>query len=326
MFSILICTRNSSRILEEVISSIFNQSRIDLLDEVILVDNKSTDETVSIFVNSFSISEIKNSVIINDRFGKSMSLIEGFNISKSPYTVILDDDNILQHTYLENAQIILNGDAKIGCLGSMGLIDRPINYYPHWFTKYQHTFAIGLPAQGPVTDWVWGAASIVNMEAWDKLKEKDFIYSLNFERTGHSKPTKFGGEDVETSLAIKLLGYDISFSSTLKFYHKFDTSRLNETYLISNNKGTAASVPILEIYRTFIYKKDILFFGQIVFHIFIVRKILISFWALIKIFFSKPTLLDINMGYSTLLGIISGYVSFFNKIKFVSKKVKKLTN
>jgi glycosyltransferase involved in cell wall biosynthesis len=306
--------------------SCINQNQFDLLDSIIIVDYNSNDDTINIATKIFIKYKIKYLINIIERSGKSAALIDGLNISISPYTVILDDDNILFNDFFKNANTILNNNSQIGCLGSMGFIQDSLDIYPQWFNKYQGSFAIGLPEQGKYTDWVWGAASIINMRAWDQLKSKNFTFCLNSERTGHTIPTKLGGEDVETCLAIKLLGYEIYFSDTLKFYHKFDVSRLNESFLISNNQGTSAAVPILELYRTFIYKKKILFFGQIIFHLLIIKKIIISLIVLIKIYCKDTSKLDKKMGYSTLFGIISGYILFFNKLKYYSEKIKKLTN
>ena len=63
MFSILICTRNSNRIISEVILSIFQQSKVTLIDEVILVDYMSKDDTIEI-VNNLFLNSIINLKII----------------------------------------------------------------------------------------------------------------------------------------------------------------------------------------------------------------------------------------------------------------------
>jgi glycosyltransferase involved in cell wall biosynthesis len=322
MFSILICTRNSSRVISEVIESLVSQSRLDLINEVIIVDYLSTDNTINIINKQLEGKKLKLIVKIIDSPGKSNALIHGLNIANSKYTLILDDDNILEHNFVKNASNILSSNTMIGCLGSFGIVD-PAKTYPTWFEEYKSSFAIGLPQQGRIKDWVWGAASIIKMEAWRVLQNNNFRFLLEVERLAHNIPVKIGGEDVELSLAIKKIGYEIDFSETLKFIHKFDTTRLNDSYLISNNKGVAASVTIHEIYRAFIYNTKYIKYGQIIFHYRIHRKILISFLVLVKNLF-KNNIFNIKMSYSTFIGIINGYFYFFSKIKNYSFLIKKL--
>jgi len=325
MFSILICTRNSNRVISEVISSIFSQTKISLIDEVILVDYMSKDDTIEI-VNLLFLNSILSLKIINcTKAGKSNALVEGLNISKSSYTIILDDDNILMNDYIENAYNILNNNKNIGCLGSMGFIDDNFDKYPSWFDKYKASFAIGLPAQNKSTDWVWGAASIIKMDSWIELTKRNFNFCLNVERLNQNTPVSLGGEDVELSLAIKLAGYDISFSDKIKFIHKFDTSRLVDYFLIKNNEGVAVSVPIHEIYRAFIYHNSLknIFF---IWHLRVIKKIIIVIILLFKeIFFFKGNV-AIQMQLSTLKGILIGYKSAFNNHKTLFKKIRMLNN
>lgn len=312
MFSILICTRNSNRVISEVIGSIASQSRLDLINEVIIIDYISSDNTIEIISKLAEKNNLKLKIKIIDSPGKSNALIAGLNISNSAYSVILDDDNILDDQFIKNASHILNLNKTIGCLGSFGIVDHEL-MIPSWFEEYKSSFAIGLPQQGRIKDWVWGAASIINMGAWHNLKSKRFKFLLEVERIGHDIPVKIGGEDVELSLAIKKIGYEIDYSESLKFIHKFDTTRLNETYLISNNKGVAASVTIHEIYRAFIYNKKFIKYGQIIFHYRILKKIFVSFIVLVKNII-KLNIFNTKMSYSTFIGIINGYFYFFTKI------------
>jgi len=322
MFSILICTRNSERMISEVIESVISQSRLDLIDNLIIVDYNSQDNTIEIIKNRLNITSLKLTIRNINTPGKSNALITGLNISNSIYTIILDDDNILDSEYVRNASHVLSYNQNIGCLGGLGIIDTS-QKYPIWFNEYKSSFAIGLPEQGKIKDWVWGAASIIKMEAWQILKKMNFKFLLEVERIGHNVPVRIGGEDVELSLAIKQIGYQIEFSNTLKFIHKFDASRLNESYLISNNKGVAASVPIHEIYRAFIYNRKQTKYGQIVFHYRILKKISISLIVLFKTIFKK-NILNIKMSYSTFVGIIYGYYYFFSKINKYSIIVENL--
>ena len=319
MFTVLVCTRNSARVIQDVLKSILNQIDKHLINKILIVDFNSNDETLLYSKQVLNINSIDYELCNINTPGKSSALIYGLNKCNTEYIIILDDDNILEVDFITNAKKILLESNNIGCLGSMGLTD--INQtYPNWFHEYKPAFAIGLPIQGSDKDWVWGAASIIKMECWNKLKKSNFRFLLEVERMGHNIPVKIGGEDVELSLAIKKIGYDIDFSKSLKFIHKFDASRLSESYLISNNKGVSASVPIHEIYRSFIYNKK---FSQLVLHYRINKKIGIALFVLLKSILNGNKL-AIKMSYSTFIGIIKGYLYFFSKLKNYSNLIENL--
>ena len=251
-FSFVICTRNSQRILSEVISSIITQTSREDRFEVILVDYKSTDQTIQIAQDVLHETNI-NLVISNcDLPGKSPALIKGFNLASGEYIVVVDDDNVLASSYITNAKKIIK-DPSVGCVGAMGIVDHEL-VLPLWFKKYQGVYAVGMPEnKSKSVDSVWGAGALLKKEAWDKLYKNKFKFELNPARDSHSSPIMIGGEDGEISVAIKMIGYKIFYSDRLQFIHKFEQKRLTEDYLLQNTFGSTRAVPIIDIYRLFIH-------------------------------------------------------------------------
>ena len=323
-FTILICTRNSASKIREVINSINNQSSKNDILEIIVVDYNSIDNTLEIAAKELFKLNIANYSYSINKSGKSAALEFGLDKAKGDYALILDDDNILFPDFIQNTKDILQKNKTIGCLGSQGIADEKLQY-PPWFNKYQSNFAIGLPVQAGETDWVWGAASIIKLEAWHLLRSGGFSFQLSPERTTHNTPIALGGEDVELALAIKLIGYTIDYSENIKFIHKFDQKRLNKYFIVSNNRGVVRSIAVHEMYRAFIYNPDNFFPFYLIWQFRFWKKVLSSFIHTIISFLLLYPKIDRQMNFAIFIGIISGYKQFSVKAPQIIKSLKKLT-
>jgi glycosyltransferase involved in cell wall biosynthesis len=321
-FSFVICTYNSARLISEVIHSIINQTERADISEIIIVDYNSSDLTLKIINNILANSSVNFIEIQCSVPGKSPALALGLNAAQGNYVVIVDDDNILYPNYIEEAKNILQND-NIGCLGAQGVVDNNL-ILPYWFRDYESVYAIGLPAAGKQSDWVWGAGSIINKKAWEDLKKNEFIFLLNPERKSHSHPISIGGEDVELSLAIKLAGYKTTSTKNLKFIHKFQQSRLTEEYLIKNSLGVSRSVTVHELYRTLIEHPDSLI--PWVWWLYKISRKLFGCILRVTVSFIQGKKLERQVMYATLIGILSGFYQLKSCYSFGYGRLKKLGN
>ena len=251
IFSFVICTRNSQRVLRDVINSVLNQTDRASILQIILVDYKSTDLTIDIAMEMLQESNIELIILKCHLPGKSAAIIEGFNKANGKYIVVLDDDNVLSLNYISNAKRLIE-NPNVGCVGAMGIVDSNL-ILPDWFSVYKGVYAIGMPVASMSVDSVWGAAALIKKEAWDKLYRNGFKFELNPARESHSSPISIGGEDGEISIAIKMIGYKVFYSDTLQFTHKFEQKRLSKEYLLQNTFGSTRAVPIIDIYGLFIH-------------------------------------------------------------------------
>ncbi|MBU3606135.1 glycosyltransferase family 2 protein [Polynucleobacter sp. MWH-Creno-3A4] len=255
-FSILICTKNSQRLLAKVFDSIFEQSSFHLVQQIIIVDYESNDSTKELARDYCVQAKFNDLLILSCPLpGKGAALVMGLNNVRAKYCIVVDDDNILFPDFIEKAASYLIAKPLIGCIGSRGELDAKL-YSPDWFRSHMGAYAIGLPENHEKLDWVWGACSIINMDAWNRLQSSDFHFLLNPERVNSSTPIDIGGEDVELSLAIRMIGYRVVWLNELRFIHSFQQSRLSEAYFLKNNLGVCRSAPIHSMYRLLTYKRD----------------------------------------------------------------------
>ena len=320
-FSFILCTRNSERVLDEVVESIVSQKINHKIIEIILADYQSSDKTLDIVKNISKKNKIKFNHIKCAKPGKTLALEIALDSAKGHYSVIVDDDNILKNNFIKEAEKLLTDDSW-GCLGSQGLVDKNLSL-PNWFNEFKGHYAVGIPLEAK--DWVWGACSIINMKAWKKLRKNKFKIQLNPKRINHAQPIEIGGEDTELSLAVYMLGYKVKFVENLKFIHKFEQKRLTKKYFLENVRGVCRSIPVLEIYRLVIYRTNFLF--PKIFWILFICKIIFSRTLRCIISILKRENFKAIYNYHIIYGVISGYIYFSkNFIKIYSNliKIKKL--
>lgn len=97
-FSIIIPSYNRANIILKTLNSVFKQTFLDY--EIIVVDNCSTDDTVSVLeplVNKGKISFIQH----DKNYERAKSRNTGLNTAKGLYVTFLDSDDLLHTTCLE---------------------------------------------------------------------------------------------------------------------------------------------------------------------------------------------------------------------------------
>ena len=118
--SILIACRNEINNLPNLLESIENQTFKP--DEVIFVDDNSTDETYNFLINySKKYNNIK--VIKNSGKGKKSALIEAAKIATSEYLLFTDADCYLNNNHCELALQYLNKNNSDMLLGAVDIAD-----------------------------------------------------------------------------------------------------------------------------------------------------------------------------------------------------------
>ena len=119
-FSILIACRNEIKNLPTLIESIENQTYKP--DEVIFVDDNSTDETYDFLIN-YSKKHNYIKVIKNTGKGKKSALIEAAKIAKSEYLIFTDADCYLNKNHCKLALEYLSKNNSNMLLGAVDIID-----------------------------------------------------------------------------------------------------------------------------------------------------------------------------------------------------------
>ena len=239
--SIVICTFNGEERLPETIKfAALQKVHPDILWEVILVDNASTDNTKQAVIDEWKKHKTSAKLHITDEFTQGLSAArqKGFEVSKYEYIVLCDDDNLLDENFVQTTYDVMSSNDKIGVLGGPNEarceLDPPV-----WFKWFQQGYAAGVQAdlvtgkisEGNITwrrGFVWGAGMIIRRKALTELYSKGFT-SLMSDRKGYQLSS---GGDSELCFALVLSGWEVWYDTRLKLLHCMPAGRIEWHYLI----------------------------------------------------------------------------------------------
>lgn len=237
--TVLICTYNGSKRLFKTLDALKGQTGIDNIDwEVIVIDNASDDHTGEISKEIWGNCVIPFKVLVEPIPGKTNAMRRGIKYSKYEYIIIVDDDNWLFPDYIQKAYEIMENDLSIAVLGGKGepVFECPIT---PGLEQFEPALAVGSQLNqeyGYLTsrNYLYGAGSVIRKKYYCELIKQGHRFFLA-DRTG--KKFTSGGDD-EICIALKLCGYNLYYSSSLKFKHE-----------ISKDKVTRSS--FIKLYRSF---------------------------------------------------------------------------
>ncbi|MCX6300300.1 MAG: glycosyltransferase family 2 protein [Bacteroidetes bacterium] len=252
-FSIVVCTYNGAKKLNDLFRYLLNLKIAGFELEVLIIDNNSSDNTFELasFIAS-TFHQLSIRVLKEKKQGKVNALITGFDNAQYEYLVICDDDNWLSDDYLLIAFEQLSKNATFGILGGMGIPHEEL-ILPEWFHLHENAWAVGMQDKfdkqidNPFPS-VWGAGMVIRKSTWVLILKNGFVSFL----TGKTYDNvSMAGEDTELCLLVKSMGFDIHFDENLKFIHAIDQYRLTWNYLLQLKIGFARSQVYFDIYKEY---------------------------------------------------------------------------
>ena len=100
MISVIIPAFNSEKTIIECVDSVLNQSRVDLVTEILIVDDGSNDSTVELIKGIYQ-NESRVRVICKQNGGVSSARNIGIKAAKSEWIALLDSDDVWLQEKLE---------------------------------------------------------------------------------------------------------------------------------------------------------------------------------------------------------------------------------
>ena len=245
--SVIVCCHNSGNRLKPTLEHLFRQStESDLMWEIIVVDNNSTDSTPDIAKNLYerSGSKIPFQMVQESKPGLSHARNRGFESAKFNIALMVDDDNSICPTYVDSVHKRFT-DSTIGMVGGKGI---PVleEKAPSWLEQYDYCYAVGPQAadDSAETNSLYGAGLALRLDILALLKEKGFE-SLLSDRVGDSL---ISGGDTELCMAFRMAGFKLIYDSTLLFEHHLPSTRMNWNYLRRLFFGFGITKARLDIY------------------------------------------------------------------------------
>ena len=246
--SFIIFTYNSSDIIHRNLQHLQKALSFFQTDnELILVDNNSSDNTLDI-VKSFALeNNLDIKIIQNTIQGLSFSRREGVQFASKEFVCFIDDDNFIPKNWIETlCEIIIKKNPDvIGCR-TIGISDIP---FPSWWEKHQGTYACGTRFKetgfitGPLNKF-WGAGLTVRTKFI-----KPALLKMDLICTGRIGNIQMSGEDTEMNYRLRLLGATFYNSNELYLQHYMRKGRLTKKHLRKTRIGNANGAVNLDAYR-----------------------------------------------------------------------------
>ena len=233
--SVVICCYNSSARLPETLKHLAMQIVPEnILWEIILINNASTDNTTKVAESEwkkYDHPSEKFKIFDEEKAGLSYARERGARESIYKYLIFCDDDNWLDCNYLFNSYQFMENNPKIGALGGQSFGVTLDNELPEWFENVKNGFAVGSQSQieGDVSDkcTLWGAGLVTRTEIFLDCFNTEFP-ALVTDRLGGSLSS--GGDD-ELCFRILLKGFRLYYSENLTFKHFIPPERLTKIYV-----------------------------------------------------------------------------------------------
>jgi len=263
--TIYIAAYNAERTIVQCINSILNQTI--KFNEIIIIDDYSSDNTVNL-VNNF-----KNIKLIKNQSNKGLSYCRNLAFKKSQNDIIasIDSDVVLENNWLEiMLQLIKKNDLTL--YGGKMVEKYTNNIFNIWRAKYySQNWGLNDLDNPP---FIFGCNSIQKKDIWRKVG-------------GYDENLKTNGEDVDFSDKVKMIDkFSLFYSSEAISYHLQDDDLKSLSARVWRYHSFGYKLKKITLLRFFkLSIKQIKFFFQRTFGDFLTLKfnyIFVNFIVLIK--------------------------------------------
>ncbi len=246
--TVAICCHNSEGEIVRTLDHLAQQEvENEIPWEVLLVDNASSDNTVRVakerwvLLNEPVPLRIIHEATLGLTHARKTSIIQaGYE-----FVLLLDDDVWLAPNYVQNGYKLMTRNQNIGILSGWGEPVFGIETLPTWLTENIRYSCNDKPDYEGVSP----RKAIVLMGAFVQKNMFVNLYKAGFNtiQEGRRGNAMSGGEDLEMSLMVSLLGYDIWESPQLFYQHFIPENRIDKHHLekmsIGNGKAVAYEIP-----------------------------------------------------------------------------------
>ncbi|MBO5371387.1 MAG: glycosyltransferase family 2 protein [Lachnospiraceae bacterium] len=118
-YSVVIPLYNSEKTIIKTLKSVMNQTRLDLIDEIVIVDDGSTDLSVKIindYIAKEKIDIVK--IVSQENKGAASARNKGISLAKNEFIALLDADDEWKKQKLEFQNKIFETNKNVKALGS----------------------------------------------------------------------------------------------------------------------------------------------------------------------------------------------------------------
>lgn len=237
--SVVVPTYNRSEMLRGAIESLFTQeTEGELLFEVVVVDNASTDSTKSVVEGLAAISPIPVKYVFEKVPGDANARNRGVSESRANWLAFLDDDELAESDWLQRLyEIALEKDAAVvGGAVRVDLSDEQMKQYGRLCRRALRE------TDDPKQE--------VHHYAENRLPSTAnvLIKRTVFESVGPFNPSLVSGcSDSDLVLRARAAGFDLWFTPYAIVHHRVSAHRLSPSYFRWDSQRDGISLAYLDV-------------------------------------------------------------------------------
>lgn len=245
--SVVICTHNPKiQYFNQVIDALKNQTLPLEQWELLVIDNASNNN----WYTEVNLDWHPNHhYIIEDRLGVMFARLRGMKESKGNLLIFVDDDNILQPNYLEEALQIGERYPQLGVWGGQSIAEFEATP-PTWTKPYWVWLAIREFDCDQISTEFSTKVHVITAGGCYRRKVIDFYLELatkDFRRSllGQKGSKLLRREDIDLCYSAYDVGLGVGIFTSLQLQHLMPSNRFREDYLIQLVSGDKYSELIL---------------------------------------------------------------------------------
>lgn len=253
VISVIVCTHNPRHdYLTKVLTALRSQTFPMNQWELLVIDNASNQNLAT----EFNLDWHPNSRLLREeKLGKTYAFLLGVKEAVGEIIIIVDDDNVLDHDYLELAWQIANNWPILGAWGGQSRPDFESSP-PEWTKPYWWMIAIHEFDQDKWSNLLFcyetcpiGAGMCVRKFVAEKYAESICNNAKRLNLLGRIGKQLLGSEDHDLAFTSIDLGLGTGKFAALKLTHLIPKGRLQEDYLLRLAEGISYSNLIMESLR-----------------------------------------------------------------------------
>lgn len=242
MISVIVCTYNRDKYIYSTLKCIaVNDLAYDEY-EIIVVDNNSTDNTVSEIRRIYAdYPDVNLKQITEQSQGLSFARNRGIQESSGDILVFLDDDAFTDSHYLDRLSAIMNGHPEIDAFGGKIVPTFENGTSPKWLCKWTYSWVSGLEMGNAMIPFTRNYPIGANMGFRRKVFEKCGMFNTSLGRVGKNLA---GGEEKDMFNRVRNSGFGIFYIPDIPVKHIIPETRTTTDYIRRLGYGVGTSEKI----------------------------------------------------------------------------------
>ena len=217
--SVVLATHNRKELLKECLKSLFNQTYPKERYEIIVVNDGSTDGTEEVLKKYAKKAPCIFKCFSQENKGPSAARNLGIEHAKGEIICFTDDDCIADERWIENLVKEFTNE-KVGGVGGE-------------IVAYNPKTSVEKYARMDQESAIRNSFLITCNAAY----RKDVLESVN----GFDGNLRYGGDDIDVGIKVKLMGYELKYAPDAIVYHKHRTT-LNDLIKQRYNYGVGEAI------------------------------------------------------------------------------------